>query len=200
LSESGSYCEVTLSELNAMPPIALSAMQGRLVIVCGLRELKQDCWDELKERLEQMEPLAILWTLPPQFPLWGNLSELFANIRDRKLSPEMHHFDAPFPLKEIWSRPQNVVLDPLAPASMGLAQTLATSPYWRIHGWHIERWVRLYAPVQIENLAKSIKQHAPMFVTLAHSQRNKQWFELKDALALQAQQFVSPKTIDSSPF
>ena len=118
LSESASYCEVTLSELNAMQPIALTNMQGRLVIVCGLRELKQDCWDELKERLEQLGPLAILSTLPPQFPLWGDLSELFENICDRKLSPEMHHFDAPFPLKGTWSRPQNVVLDPLAPASM----------------------------------------------------------------------------------
>jgi hypothetical protein len=185
LSEGGSYCEVTLSELSAMTPNAMSNIQGRLVIVCGLRELKQDCWDELKDRLEQLGPLAILWTLPPQFPLWGDLSGLFENIRDRNLSPEWHYFDAPFPLKGIWSRPQNVVSDPLAPASMGLALTPAKSPYWRIHGWHTERWVRLYAPTQIQSLARSIKQHTPMFVTLAHSQRNKQWFELRDALALQ---------------
>jgi hypothetical protein len=183
LRGSGSYCEVTLSELNSIPPVALTNVQNKLVIVCGLRELKLDCWEELRERMEQVGPLAVLWTLPPQFPLWGDLGEILEIIRDRRLLPEIHHFDAPFPLNGIRSRPQNVVCDPLAPDSMGLDQTRAQSSYWRIHGWHTERWVRLYAPTQIQGLARSIKQYAPRFVTLAHSQRQRQWFELQDALS-----------------
>jgi len=180
--DANGYCEVPVTELGSLPASDISRLRGRVVILCGLRELRNDCWAEIEEWTQHLTPLAIVWNLPPQFPLWGDPGELLAMIREKKLSPEIHHFDAPFPLKGIWSRPQNLVHDPLAPEAMALDQTLAHSNYWRIHGWHPDRWVRLYGPSQIHDLAMSIKHYRPAFVTLAHSQREKQFFELCEAL------------------
>jgi hypothetical protein len=47
---------------------------------------------------------------------------------------------------------------------------------------HPDRWVRLDAWDQIENLARSIERKQPRFVTLAHSQRVRQWSELESAI------------------
>lgn len=50
--------------------------------------------------------------------------------------------------------------------------------YWKIHGWHPDRWVRLYSRESLLNLKSWAARHEPRFVVLAHSQREAQLREL----------------------
>lgn len=58
----------------------------------------------------------------------------------------------------------------------------AWSPYWRIHGWHPERWVRLYSKEDLRFLAQLASELKPRYVILGHSQRAKQWGDLQNEL------------------
>ncbi len=174
----GGYCEVYLYELNDLGINDLSKLRGQIVLLCTLRELKQDCWEELSERIEQLAPPAVVWSLPPQYPLWGNIDDLYSNIRDMTLNPEIHFLDAPFPLRASWQNSPAAVYDPFAPQSMKLNQKPKHSLYWRIHGWHTERWIRRYAPAQLDELSSLINRFSPRFVSFAHSQRVNQLNEL----------------------
>jgi hypothetical protein len=51
--------------------------------------------------------------------------------------------------------------------------------YWKIHGWHTERWVRRYAEKELSMLATKIGRYQPKFVVLGHSQRVQQLGVLK---------------------
>ena len=55
----------------------------------------------------------------------------------------------------------------------------AWSVYWRIHGWHPERWVRRYPAEDLDFLAKLARKTPPEFIILAHSERRAQWKELE---------------------
>lgn len=182
----GGYCEVALTELNTIPNNELSDLIGRLVIICGIRELKNDCWEELRERVQQLAPIAVVWMIPPQYPLWGDFDALKDDMTRIRLTIDTQYIDASFPVSLSWVRRGNVIYDPLAPEAWQMfdeRRKPTSSQFWRIHGWHPERWVRLYSQKQIEHLAKSIIDFRPRFVTLAHSQRHQQWFELEHVLA-----------------
>ena len=182
----GGYCEVALAELSTIPNYELSDLIGRLVIICGLRELKNDCWEELRERVQQLSPIAVVWMIPPQYPLWGDFDALKDDMTRIRLTIDMQYIDASFPVSLSWVRRGNVIYDPLAPEALQIfdeRRKPTSSLFWRIHGWHPERWVRIYSQKQIEHLAKSIIDFRPKFVTLAHSQRHQQWSELEQVLA-----------------
>lgn len=182
----GGYCEVALAELSTIPNNELSDLIGRLVIICGLRELKNDCWEELRERVQQLAPIAVVWMIPPQYPLWGDFDALKDDMTRIRLAIDMQYIDASFQVSLNWIHRGNVVYDPLAPEAWQIFDERlkpTSSQFWRIHGWHPERWVRLYSQKQIEHLAKSIIDFRPKFVTLAHSQRHQQWSELEQVLA-----------------
>lgn len=182
----GGYCEVALAELSTIPNNELSDLIDRLVIICGLRELKNDCWEELRERVQQLSPIAVVWMIPPQYPLWGDFDALKDDMTRIRLTIDTQYIDASFPVSLSWVRRGNVIYDPLAPDAWQILDERrkpTSSQFWRIHGWHPERWVRLYSQKQIEHLAKSIIDFRPKFVTLAHSQRYQQWLELEQVLA-----------------
>ena len=54
---------------------------------------------------------------------------------------------------------------------------------WKIHGWHPERWVRLYPESDLRLLVKLARRHRPSAVILAHSQRLAQWRRIQELLA-----------------
>jgi hypothetical protein len=56
------------------------------------------------------------------------------------------------------------------------------SGYWKVHGWHRERWVRMYPKPTLTALAKQAERFSPKFVILGHSQRKVQYATLKSAL------------------
>lgn len=58
------------------------------------------------------------------------------------------------------------VTDPLWEGKPNLSR-----PYWRIHGWHSERWIRLYSTDTLQELAKLAHVYSPRFISFAHSQR-----------------------------
>jgi hypothetical protein len=182
----GGYCEVALAELSTIPNNELSDLIGRLVIICGLRELKNDCWEELRERVQQLAPIAVVWMIPPQYPLWGDFDALKDDMTRIRLAIDTQYIDASFQVSLSWVHRGNVIYDPLAPEAWQIfdeRRKPTSSQFWRIHGWHPERWVRLYSQKQMEHLAKSIIDFRPKFVTLAHSQRHQQWSELEQVLA-----------------
>lgn len=72
-----------------------------------------------------------------------------------------------------WIDPSMIVSDPL----WGTAPLRCD--YWRIHGWHPERWVRLYSRGDLEELAKRAKRHRPRAVVLCHSMRVAQLNQLR---------------------
>ena len=124
--------------------------------------------------------------IPPQYPLWGDFDALKDDMTRIRLTIDTQYIDASFPVSLSWVRRGNVIYDPLAPEAWQIfdeRRKPTSSQFWRIHGWHPERWVRLYSQKQIEHLAKSIIDFRPKFVTLAHSQRHQQWSELEQVLA-----------------
>jgi hypothetical protein len=182
----GGYCEVALAELSTIPNNELSDLIGRLVIICGLRELKNDCWYELRERVQQLSPIAVVWMIPPQYPLWVDFDALKDDMTRIRLTIDTQYIDACFPVSLIWVRRGNVIYDPLAPDAWQIfdeRRKPTSSQFWRVHGWHPERWVRIYSQKQIEHLAKSIIDFRPKFVKLAHSERHQQRSELEQVLA-----------------
>lgn len=76
-----------------------------------------------------------------------------------------------------WMDPKTCVFDPMWFGDP------PWSPYWKIHGWHPERWVRRYSESQLLKLIVQAKRHAPQFVMLAHPQRLEQWEWLQSQIA-----------------
>ena len=58
------------------------------------------------------------------------------------------------------------------------------APYWKIHGWHPERWVRRYSVEQLSELAAQASRFDPDFLVLAHSGRSEQMPDLRQAMGL----------------
>lgn len=71
-----------------------------------------------------------------------------------------------------WAEPERCVADPL------WFQDRPWSDFWKIHGWHLERWVRRYSPGDLDRLVRLAGRYFPKFVILGHSQRCAQWEEL----------------------
>lgn len=71
-----------------------------------------------------------------------------------------------------WAEPELCVADPL------WFRDKPWSDFWKIHGWHPERWVRRYSPDDLDRLVRLADRHVPKFVILGHSQRGAQWEEL----------------------
>jgi hypothetical protein len=53
------------------------------------------------------------------------------------------------------------------------------SSYWRIHGWHATRWIRLYPESFFERLARSAARHHPERISFGHSMRALQAAEFR---------------------
>ncbi len=75
-----------------------------------------------------------------------------------------------------WAIPENCVSDPL------WFEGKVWSDYWKIHGWHRERWVRRYSESAIASLAAQASERRPRFLVLGHSQRETQCLSLKHQL------------------
>jgi hypothetical protein len=54
--------------------------------------------------------------------------------------------------------------------------------YWRVHGWHPERWVRMYSSEALRSLAVQVKKIKPEYLSFAHSQRETQAISFIDHL------------------
>lgn len=48
------------------------------------------------------------------------------------------------------------------------------SDYWRIHGWHASRWVRLYGREELERIVLLSRKLRPRWIIFTHSQRRLQ--------------------------
>lgn len=48
------------------------------------------------------------------------------------------------------------------------------SDYWRVHGWHESRWVRLYGAEDLERILSLSRKLRPRWIIFAHSQRRLQ--------------------------
>lgn len=94
------------------------------------------------------------------------------------------------PFKKIWDTHTKIKLwvdlPKALPPSLRSSLSFASDPfwhsrkktkYWRIHGWHDQRWVRRYSEEHLKSLAKDCAKFKPDFLVFAHSQRTIQVLE-----------------------
>ena len=96
----------------------------------------------------------------------GRIESLFKQTNDRNISL---YFDFGRYGNPNWIDPGSCVFDPL------WFNEKPSSCYWKIHGWHSERWVRQYSEQELVRLVDLASKFAPRFIVLAHSQRIAQW-------------------------
>jgi hypothetical protein len=54
----------------------------------------------------------------------------------------------------------------------------ALSPYWKVHGWHPERWVRMYPEEDLQKVLDLSDRFKSQFLIFGHSQRRMQYRQL----------------------
>jgi|GEM_PF-5781302 len=130
----------------------------------------------LLENCESLRPLAVVISIPPSVVRNSRtqyrVHSLIERINLVGLCPIYFDFGRLVP--PLWIDPRYCVSDPLWNAG------IIWGDYWKIHGWHPERWIRIYPLTQLRRLYHLASDLAPKFVILAHSQRAEQWQQLRD--------------------
>jgi hypothetical protein len=143
--------------------------------------------DDLAELLEKVDlifetcsarkAMAATVSVPPRLHLLPGLS---AAVRTFLAHAKKQRFRVYFDFGKTgpppWMDTSHCVSDPL------WFRGEAFSDYWRIHGWHSERWVRLYSKEDLDYLVQLTHFHKPAVVILGHSQRNLQFEEIRKIL------------------
>jgi hypothetical protein len=203
------FLEVDATEplLQRKPPLRARAIIGKrpvfLAIGKSLFAKPRDAPLEpevLLERLQILTETAARWSVKgiilKSVPTLSELAEWASAQKSR--APELAlYFDpgeAALEAKSSLEIPAHwsVVADPLlSPAQKPqIPQVLkgeSLAPYFRIHGYHPERWVRRYSEAQLRGLlrwAAATARHSSegVWICLAHSQRFSQCVELKTLL------------------
>lgn len=129
----------------------------------------------LIETCGELDPAACIISLPPsvteKVATARRAQALLKIIQTQGLCPTYFDFGKLAP--PAWINPNACVSDPLWHSGAVFGDL------WKIHGWHPNRWVRLYAPSELKELKRLASLHRPRFVILGHSQRLKQWRELR---------------------
>lgn len=69
------------------------------------------------------------------------------------------------------------------------------APLYKIHGWHLARWIRLYGREQLESLCRLCLRTRPEIVLFAHSMRNEESLEFNELF----RQFVERGPLELHP-
>lgn len=130
----------------------------------------------LLENCEHLRPIAVVISIPPSVGRNSRtpyrVHSLIERINSVGACPIYFDFGRSIPPP--WIDPRYCVSDPLWNSG------IIWGDYWKIHGWHLERWIRIYPLNQLKQLHHLSLDLAPKFVILAHSQRAEQWQQLHD--------------------
>ncbi len=117
------------------------------------------------ESIEQFEAEASIIAVPPSFENSLSLSESLGFFKDEFIRKGLAlprvdaPFSHPFPLERVG--------DPLWEKT----PEECTTRIWIIHGFHSERWIRLYSGQDLDHLAEAALKYKPETIVFAHSQR-----------------------------
>jgi hypothetical protein len=176
------FIEVSYFDLvQGMKPPPLGQ---KLSVSASIWHLVSQDWAEAEERFEILNEVCTHWsaaacvlrlTLPflAQPESEEQVFEFYKRWQRQLACPL--YFECGRDGPPAWLDPSYCVSDPL------WFQGQAWSSYWKIHGWHEERWVRQYAQSELVHLATLAKEYRPRYVVLAHSQRSQQISNLKQA-------------------
>ena len=132
----------------------------------------------LEEFCRASSALAVVVRLPPAHRLDSEASGYILRFLKKWLEKNSCplYFEPGREGPPSWLDPAFCVVDPLwSPRNL-------RSDYWKIHGWHAERWVRTYPCKTLISLAQRAERLTPRFIILGHSQRKRQYHTLKSAL------------------
>lgn len=143
--------------------------------------------EDLSDTLERFESLKELCSAQQAVAatIKVGLSQIAATNNSSILKAVLKHWSdsAPCPIffeSTKWSVPLEIefpfVADPL------WQKLQAGSLYWKVHGWHRERWVRRYSTQEFSDLAKQVELFSPEWLVLGHSGRLEQFAELRREL------------------
>ena len=138
---------------------------------------KHERFNLLQEYCQTASALACVIKLPPSHLLNTETSSQVLRFQEKwksKASCPLY-FEPGREGPPTWADPTFCVSDPLWNPSH------IQSDYWKIHGWHPERWVRLYPKSELILLARQAERLQPKFLILGHSQRRTQFTILKSA-------------------
>lgn len=168
----------------------LNALSAGFWFVAAREQAEQDeRVSLLLEHCERSRAAACVISVPPSLHSRegapATLARLVARFKRDGSCPVYFDFGRAGPPR--WADPALAVTDPLwpleQPSACGSGPELF-GRYWKIHGWHPDRWVRRYASEQLGRLIELARAHQPEFVILAHSSRVEQWRELASLLRL----------------
>ena len=166
------------SALDVAPGLKISVTAGFWYLTGTEAAERHERLGLLRDLCKVSDVLACVVRLPPANRLDSEVAKSILCFQDD------WGLDSPCPLyfepgmlgPPSWLDPASCVVDPLwNPQDL-------RSDYWKVHGWHPERWVRTYPESALVSLAKQAKQLSPRFVLLAHSQRKSQYPIFKAAL------------------
>lgn len=132
-------------------------------------EIFRDRIEELAEKANRSSALFCLLKLPPSFfenhslrntikaflNCWIQFSAVDILIDLPQKIPNIEEEGFDFSRDPMWDKPKKVRC-------------------WKVHGWHAERWIRLYSSDSLKELKKNMIRYQPDFLIFGHSQRMQQ--------------------------